>query len=148
MKGSHHAAECPSSPGRTLRAGGGRDKGQEQGQNDFLLSQSSQKERKKKNLKSLRYVWDLLSHGLNHGLITCGKDPVSPESTGESNSCVRMEGGEPGCSSLRSHLRADCCWGGSLPGEPSLVKLLPVNLEFSGTGEQSSSLPLQHLSVV
>ena len=41
MKGSHHAAECPSSPGCTLRAGGGRDKGQEQGQNDFLLSQSS-----------------------------------------------------------------------------------------------------------
>ena len=77
MKGSHHAAECPSSPGRTLRAGGGRDKGQEQGQNDFLLSQSSQKERKKKNLKSLRCVGSVESQPeplIDH----LGKGPSQP----------------------------------------------------------------------
>ena len=37
---------------------------------------------------------------------------------------------------------------GSLLGDPSLVKLSPANLESSDTGEQSSSLPLQHLSIV
>jgi len=52
-----------------------------------------------------------LSHGLNHWLSTWGKDLVSPGSTGEGNSAVRPEGVEPGCTSLRPHLRADCHWG-------------------------------------
>jgi len=53
-------------------------------------------------------VWELLSHGLNHWLITWGKDPVSPGCTGEGNSAVGLEGVEPGCPSLRPHLRAEC----------------------------------------
>ena len=48
-----------------------------------------------------------LSHGGRMGtveswpesLITWGKDQVSPGSTGEGNSPVRLEGVEPGCTS-------------------------------------------------
>jgi len=56
----------------------------------------------------LMYMWELLSHGLNHLLITWGKGPVSPGSTSEGNSSEWLEGVEPGCTSLRHHLRADC----------------------------------------
>ena len=40
-----------------------------------------------------------------------GNDLVSPRSTGEGNSALWPEGVEPGCTSLRPHLRADCPWG-------------------------------------
>ena len=56
-------------------------------------------------------LWELLSHGLNHWLITWGEHWVSPGSTGEGNSAVWLEGLQPGCISLRPHLRADCPWG-------------------------------------
>jgi len=56
-------------------------------------------------------VWELLSHGLNQWLSTWGKDLVSSGSTGEGSSAVWLEGVEPGCTSLRPHLRADCCCG-------------------------------------
>jgi len=39
------------------------------------------------------------------------KTQLSPGSTGEGNSCVWPEGVEPGCTSLRPHLRADCLCG-------------------------------------
>jgi len=42
---------------------------------------------------------DHLRQGLSHG------------STGEGNSCVWPEGVEPGYTSLRPHLRAECLWG-------------------------------------
>jgi len=42
-----------------------------------------------------------------------GKGPVSPGNAGEGNSAVRQEGVEPGCTSLRPHLRTDCHWGRS-----------------------------------
>jgi len=44
-------------------------------------------------------------------LSTWGKDPISPGSTGEGNSHVWPEGLQPGCTSLRTHLRADCQLG-------------------------------------
>jgi len=44
-------------------------------------------------------------------LSTWGKDPVSPGSAGGGNSAVGLEGVEPGCTSLRPHLRAVCHWG-------------------------------------
>ena len=53
-------------------------------------------------------VWALLSHSLNHW--TWDKDWVSHGSTGEGNSAAWPEGVEPGCTSPRSHLRADCHW--------------------------------------
>jgi len=56
-------------------------------------------------------VWEMLSHSLNHWLITWGKDWVSHGSTGEGNSPVWPEGVEPGSTSPRPHLRADCHWG-------------------------------------
>ena len=56
-------------------------------------------------------VWELLSHGLNHCLITWGKDWVSHGSTGEGNSLVWLEGLEPGSTPPRPHLRADWHWG-------------------------------------
>ena len=37
---------------------------------------------------------------------------------------------------------------GSLLGDPSLVKLFPVNPESSDAGEQSSFLPLYYLSIM
>ena len=43
-------------------------------------------------------------------LSTLGRDLVSPESTAEGSSAVWPEGVEPGCTSLRPHLRADCHW--------------------------------------
>jgi len=55
-------------------------------------------------------VWEQLSHSLNHWLSTWEKDLVSPGSTGEGNSSVWPEGVEPGCISLKPHLRADCHW--------------------------------------
>jgi len=59
----------------------------------------------------LEHVWELLNDGLNHWLITWGDHWVSRGSTGEGNSTVQLEGVEPGCTSLRPHLRADCYWG-------------------------------------
>ena len=56
-------------------------------------------------------VWELLSHSLNHWLIIWGKDWVSPGNSSEGNSHVWPEGVKPGCTSFRSHLRADCHWG-------------------------------------
>ena len=56
-------------------------------------------------------VWELLSHSLNYWLSTWAKDWVSPGSTGEGNSDVWPEGVEPGCTSLKPHLRADCQGG-------------------------------------
>jgi len=56
-------------------------------------------------------VWELLSYSLSHWLSTWRKDPLSPGSTAEGNSSVWPEGVEPGCTSLRPHLRADCHWG-------------------------------------
>jgi len=56
-------------------------------------------------------VWELLNQGLNLWLTTWGKHWVSSGSTGEGNSAVWLEGVEPGCTSPRSHLRADCHWG-------------------------------------
>ena len=60
------------------------------------------------------FVWEWLSHGLNHWLSTWGKDLVSPGGTGEGNLPVWQEGVEPGCTSRRPHLRADCQWGKDL----------------------------------
>jgi len=40
-----------------------------------------------------------------------GKGLVSPGSTGGDSSAVGQEGVEPGCTSLRPHLKADCYWG-------------------------------------
>jgi len=66
-------------------------------------------------------VWELLSHGLNRWLTIWRQEPVSPGSTGESNSAVRLEG-EPACTSFGLHLRADChcgrifCWRSFLCG--------------------------------
>ena len=51
-----------------------------------------------------------------------GKGPVSPGSTGEGNSAVRQEGVDPGCTSLRPHLRADCHLEGSLVVDSSLAE--------------------------
>ena len=73
-------------------------------------------------------VWELLNNGLNHWLTTWGKHWVSHGSTGEGNSAVWPEGVEPGCTSPRSHLWADCLWGRisfwrSLPLEFSTVSL-------------------------
>ena len=64
-------------------------------------------------------TWELLSPSWNHWLSTWGKDPVSLGSTGECNSSVWLGGLEPGCTSLRTHLRI---WGRIsfwrfLPGE-------------------------------
>ena len=56
-------------------------------------------------------VWELLNHSLSHWLSTWGKDPVSPGSTSEGNAAVGQEGVEPGCTSPRPHLRAECHWG-------------------------------------
>ena len=56
-------------------------------------------------------VWELLNHNLNLWLTTWGKHWVSHGSTGEGNSPVWPEGVEPGSTSPRPHLRADCHWG-------------------------------------
>lgn len=81
-------------------------------------------------------MWELLSDGLNHWLLTWGKDQVSPGSTGEGNSPVRQEGGEPGWTSLTSHVRADCHRGRisfwrSLPGEAPPCE--PTTFWYGGT---------------
>ena len=52
-------------------------------------------------------VWELLSHSLNHWLITWGKDWVSCVSAGEGNSPVWPEGVEPVSTPPRLHLRVD-----------------------------------------
>ena len=77
------------------------------------------------SLKRLLAVWELLNHGLNFWLITWGKHWVTHGSTGEGNSAVWPEGVEPGCTSPRPHLRADCHWGRisfwrSLPWDPTM----------------------------
>ena len=54
--------------------------------------------------------WGLLSHSLSHWLSPGGTDLVSTVSTGEGNSAVWPDGVEPGCTSLRPHLRAECHW--------------------------------------
>jgi len=56
------------------------------------------------------YVWELLNHGLNLWLTTWGKHWVSCRSTAESNSAVPPERVEPGSTSPRPHVRADCHW--------------------------------------
>ena len=56
-------------------------------------------------------IWELLNHGLNLWLTTWGKHRVSHRSTGEGNSSVWPEGVEPGSTSPRPHLKADCHWG-------------------------------------
>ena len=56
-------------------------------------------------------IWELLNHGLNLWLTTWGKHWVSCRSTGEGNPAVWPEGVEPGCTSHRPCLRADCHWG-------------------------------------
>ena len=58
---------------------------------------------------ALGWCMELLSHSLNHWWSTWGKDWVSCGSTGEGNSAV-WSGVEPGCTSPRPHLRADCPW--------------------------------------
>lgn len=71
----------------------------------------------------LATVWELLNYDLNLWLTTWGKHWVSRGSTGEGNSRVWLEGMEPGSTSPRPHLRADCHWGRN-----SFWRLLP--LEF------------------
>jgi len=73
-------------------------------------------------------VWELLSHGLNHWLITWGKDWVSPGSTGEGSSAVWPEGVKPGCTSPRPHLRADWHWGRISFWRSRLCGVFPVDL--------------------
>ena len=53
-------------------------------------------------------VWELLNHSLKIWLITWGEHWVSCRSTGKGNSPVWPEGMEPGSTSPRTHLRADC----------------------------------------
>jgi len=75
-------------------------------------------------------------------LSTWGKDLVSPGSTGEGNSAVWPEGVEPGCTSLRPHLRADCHWG-RVSGWISLpCGIFPCGPRSSEMGEHSFSVCL------
>ena len=81
-------------------------------------------------------VWELLSHGRNDWLSNWGKDLLSPGSTGEGNSAVWPEGVQPGCTSLRPHLRADCHSG---RGDPFLVESFLQPEIFRETTHSSSA---------
>ena len=68
-----------------------------------------------------------------------GKDPVSPGSTAGGNSAVGLEGVQPGCTSHRPHLRADCPSGRVSSWRSLLGEAFPANLQSSDT---VSNLPL------
>ena len=70
-------------------------------------------------------VWELLNDNLNLWLITWGEHWVSCGSTGEGNSPVWREGVEPGSTSPRSHLRADCQWRKAL-----FLEIAPLGVFF------------------
>jgi len=69
-----------------------------------------------------------------------GKHWISHRSAGEGSKAVWLEGVEPGCTSPRPHLRADCPWAGegSLSGDCSLWSFL----QAYNTGEHF------HLSMI
>ena len=78
-----------------------------------------------------------------------GKEPGQPWEHSEGNSPVWLEGVEPGCTSLRSHLMADCHWGRMSGCRSHPCGVFPCKPRSSETGKHSFpvcpfAIPLQY----